>query len=72
MRFFNPRTDCGADHFVLAGSRIEAVTPIGAVTPRILGFNNAERVLERQTLQAMMRYPSAAASKRIQGQKMEL
>ncbi|HBI45927.1 MAG TPA: HNH endonuclease [Planctomycetales bacterium] len=65
VRFFNPRTDRWADHFVLAGSRVEGVTAIGAVTARILGFNSGERIQERQTLQRMNRYPSAAASNRM-------
>lgn len=65
VRFFNPRTDRWADHFVLAGSRIEGVTAVGAVTARILGFNSGERVLERQTLQQMNRYPGVAALNRM-------
>jgi len=66
VRFYNPRTDRWAYHFELVGSRIEGLTPIGLVTARILGFNLAERVLERQTLQSMGRYPSAAATRRMQ------
>ena len=65
VRFFNPRSDRWADHFALRGNRIEATTAIGAVTARILDFNNAERVVERQTLQGMGRYPSAAALTRM-------
>src|SRR5260370_32996932 len=67
VRFFNPRTDRWAHHFELVGRPIEALTPVGLVIARILGFNSAERVLERQTLQGMGRYPSAAAMKRMQG-----
>ncbi len=66
VRFFNPRTDRWSEHFVLVGSQIEGVTAIGIVTARILGFNTGERVLERQTLQGMNRYPSAAALQRMQ------
>lgn len=66
VRFFNPRSDRWADHFRLEGSRIEAVTAIGAVTNRLLGFNSGERLLERYTLQEMTRYPTAAASQRMQ------
>ena len=66
VRFFNPRTDRWAEHFVLVGSRIEGLTAIGAVTARILDFNSNERLLERQTLQGMNRYPCAAALRRIQ------
>ena len=65
VRFFNPRTDRWADHFVLVGSQIEGVTAIGAVTARILGFSIGERLLERHTLQGMNRYPSPAARIRM-------
>jgi hypothetical protein len=67
VRFFNPRTDRWADHFVLVGSQIEGVTAIGAVTARILGFNSGERQLERDTLQGTNRYPSPAARNRMRG-----
>jgi hypothetical protein len=66
VRFYNPRLDRWADHFELVGSRIEGLTPVGLVTARILGFNTAERLLERQTLQRVGRYPSAAAMSRMQ------
>jgi hypothetical protein len=65
VRFFNPRTDRWADHFALVGNRIDAVTAIGAVTARILGFNGAERLLERQMLQGLRRYPNPAAQNRM-------
>lgn len=65
VRFFTPRTDRWADHFMLVGSQIEGVTVIGAVTARILGFNRGERLLERQTLQGANRYPSPAAKCRM-------
>jgi len=68
VRFFNPRTDHWADHFVLSGSRIESVTVIGAVTARILGFNTGERLLERQTLQGISRYPGPAARNRMRSE----
>jgi hypothetical protein len=67
VRFFNPRFDRWTDHFKLIGNRIEALTVIGAVTARILGFNETERLLERQTLQAINRYPNPAALRRMQG-----
>lgn len=65
VRFFNPRTDAWADHFALVEARIEGTTPIGMVTARVLGFNSADRVLERRTLQSSGRYPSAAALRRM-------
>jgi hypothetical protein len=65
VRFFNPRTDAWADHFELVGSRIEGLTPMGVVTARILAFNSSDRMLERQILQEVGRYPPAAALKRM-------
>ncbi len=65
VRFFNPRADAWADHFQLVGTHIEPLTPIGAVTARLLAFNSAARVLERKTLQDIGRYPSAAAIMRM-------
>ena len=65
VRFFNPRTDHWSAHFVLDGIIIVACSDIGEVTARILDFNNEERLFERQTLQAIGRYPSAAAIVRM-------
>ena len=45
---------------------IKPRTAIGEVTTRILEFNNAERLLERETLQAVGRYPTPEALARIQ------
>jgi hypothetical protein len=66
VRFFNPRKDRWPDHFELIGSRIQAITPIGEVTARILGFNSSERMLERRTLQDLGRYPNSVALSRMQ------
>jgi len=52
VRLFNPRTDRWADHFALQDDRIEPLTAVGRVTASILGFNSAERVLERSILTA--------------------
>lgn len=68
VRFFNPRTDRWANHFALDDVVIKPLTDIGEVTARILEFNNCDRLLERQTLQAVGRYPSASALARIQQQ----
>lgn len=67
VRFFNPRNDLWYEHFELVGNEIVGLTQIGEVTARILGFNTAERVAERQLLQAMRRYPSHGAFKRMHG-----
>ena len=44
---------------------IQSVTDIGEVTARILDFNNEERVLERELLIKVDRYPLDVAKKRI-------
>jgi hypothetical protein len=64
-RFFNPRTDRWAEHFTLNGIIIEPRTPVGEATARILAFNEPERLLEREALQRMGRYPSKAAMERL-------
>ena len=63
IRFFNPRRDPWKEHFRLDGSIIHPLTEIGVVTARIFGFNTPERILERETLIAVGRYPPAKAIK---------
>ncbi|MDQ3745082.1 MAG: HNH endonuclease [Acidobacteriota bacterium] len=57
VRFFNPRTDSWEDHFELRGARIEPLTEVGEVTARIFEFNTEERILEREELISLGRYP---------------
>lgn len=57
IRFFNPRTDGWEAHFELSGARIEQRTDIGEVTSLIFGFNDEERILEREELLSQGRYP---------------
>lgn len=67
-RFFNPRMDLWHEHFRLAGAdgvHIVPLSNIGEVTARILGFNAPERLLERQTLREIDRYPTIEAVRRI-------
>lgn len=64
-RFFNPRKDRWAGHFKLQGFSIMPLTEIGEVTARILQFNNSERILERQELNKVSRYPNVAAAVRV-------
>lgn len=64
-RFFNPRADSWGDHFELDGVRIKTRTEIGEATARILEFNSLERIIERQALASVGRYPSASAIDRI-------
>lgn len=67
IRFFNPRIDRWADHFQLGGLLINSRSEIGEVTARILRFNDNERVLERQELNRMGRYPNTEALARVEG-----
>jgi hypothetical protein len=68
VRLFNPRVDLWSEHFALDesdGITIRPLTPVGEVTTRILEFNSGERLLERQTLREVGRYPSEEALQRI-------
>lgn len=57
VRLFDPRVDVWADHFAIRGSRIFGLTPVGSVTARLLKLNSEDRVLERDVLQSLNRYP---------------
>lgn len=60
IRFFHPRKDRWADHFCLGetdGITILPLTEIGEATIRIFGFNHPDRLLERQLLSEVGRYP---------------
>jgi len=66
VRFFNPRRDRWGDHFRLEGGLVMPRTDIAEATLRILRFNDPERVLERETLMALGRYPPANAAARME------
>ncbi len=55
--FFNPRTQQWEEHFHLEGARILPFTPEGRVTVTILQFNHPDRILERQRLIEVDKYP---------------
>jgi hypothetical protein len=57
VRLFDPRVDLWVDHFSIRGSRILGITPVGSVTVRLLKLNSEDRVLERDVLQSLNRYP---------------
>jgi len=61
-RFFNPRTDRWAEHFVLEQAVIRPLTTIGEVTARILEFNDSSRLHERAEMIRFGKYPSEGAS----------
>lgn len=60
---FHPRRDSWTDHFRLVGARIEAITPTGRATVRLLQWNQMDRVEERELLVRLgaISPPSAAA-----------
>lgn len=59
-RLFNPRVDRWTDHFKVNGSMIEPQSAIGETTARLLGFNQSERIRERELLRRIGRYPPQA------------
>ena len=61
-RFFNPRTDRWAEHFVLEHAVIRALTTVGEVTAHILEFNNSARLHEREEMIRFGKYPGEAAA----------
>ncbi len=65
---FNPRTDFWHEQFRLEENAIVALTEVGEVTADILRFNSIDRVIERNALVDVGRYPSPAALRRIRGQ----
>lgn len=65
VRFFNPRRDFWGDHFRAQESLIQPLTDIGEVTARIFDFNDNDRIIERQALMVVGRYPSASALRRM-------
>jgi hypothetical protein len=64
-RLFNPRTDRWSDHFKLDGMVIRGLTDVGEVTAKLLGFNDLDRLAEREALIAVRRYPMPAAAERM-------
>ncbi len=62
--FFNPRIDYWSGHFYLNNGVIIPLTVVGEVTVDIFKFNNAERILEREALGFIGRYPNENAKKR--------
>jgi HNH endonuclease len=56
IRFFDPRRHIWDEHFKMNGPVIQPLTLVGEVTARVLRLNAAERVIERQLLQALGQY----------------
>lgn len=64
-RLYSPRTDRWSEHFELNGATIRPLTDIGDVTARTLQFNDADRLLEREALREVGRFPTAEARSRM-------
>ncbi|MCF8246123.1 MAG: HNH endonuclease [Saprospiraceae bacterium] len=56
-RFFNPREDKWEDHFTISEGHILPKTQIGEATVKILQLNAPDRVLRRQLLMLVGKYP---------------
>ncbi len=54
---FNPRSEVWGGHFRIVDGVIEALTPTGRVTARLLQFNRIETIERRRSLQRLGRYP---------------
>ena len=54
---FNPRRQIWDEHFYIKNANIEGKTQIGQATARLLKFNVANRLLQRQVLINQGQYP---------------
>jgi 5-methylcytosine-specific restriction endonuclease McrA len=63
VRLYNPRTDGWSNHFELEAldHLIRAKSEIGEVTVQLLQLNHPDRLLERESLRAIRRYPAPQA-----------
>jgi len=59
------RRDFWGDHFQLNEAIIQPLTDIGEVKSRILDFNKNERIIERQLLIEVDKYPPRAAKEKM-------
>lgn len=57
VRLFNPRSDIWSDHFELSKGLISDKTEIGRATAKIFQFNLPERLIRREYLISVGRYP---------------
>ena len=58
LRLYNPRLDDWSAHFQLVGPNINPLTQIGEVSVKILELNHVNRLIERQILIDIGRYPN--------------
>lgn len=58
IRLFNPRTDIWENHFKILVTEIIPLSTIGKVTIKILDLNNDLRIVEREALIEIGRFPA--------------
>jgi 5-methylcytosine-specific restriction endonuclease McrA len=56
VSLFNPRTQRWEDHFKWEAAVVQALSPEGRVTVKLLRFNETDRVMERQRLRTVGLY----------------
>jgi hypothetical protein len=54
---FNPRAQTWAEHFALEGPQVVGLTAVGRATAALLRMHDARRVMQRQRLIGVGRYP---------------
>jgi 5-methylcytosine-specific restriction endonuclease McrA len=54
---YNPRRQIWDEHFYFEGVRIEGKSQVGQATAKLLQFNLANRLLQRQVLMSQQKYP---------------
>lgn len=59
VRLYHPRQQVWTEHFVLKEAVISPLSRVGEATVKVLRLNDADRVIERSTLQSSGRYPRA-------------
>ena len=59
---FNPRRQRWSEHFQLNGAYIEPLTAEGRVTVFLLRLNDSERIVERELLIRLDRYPCTTST----------
>jgi hypothetical protein len=64
-RLFHPRQDRWSDHFRVDGTIISGISDVGESTAMLLGFNLTDRLLEREALAAIGRFPCKEARLRL-------
>jgi hypothetical protein len=57
VRLFHPRKQLWREHFAVVSAQIRGLTETGRLTAELFHFNDDDRLLERELLLAVGRYP---------------